>query len=359
MNIYKIAVDLITKVMNRDFSLNRELKKVYSKYRFSESEKEKLEDLVLGVINHYLELEYYLEPYLYKKTKDDVKNLLLISIYLLIYRQENLELVIEEIGKVAVLKNKGVSNFVKRTLRNFSKNKTRDLANLIAIDRLSIEYSYPLWLVSYLLKDYSYSDVTKILKEEDLKFQNLTKLALRQFKLEDAKVGLDLWATKESSSLLSDKLKEGKIFAVLDKKKKQKQLAHYLKKQNKKNVKPVLISPLVLQDGIKDEALDFVLVNSPSSNLVNYKKEKDLKYKLSLSGIKEIISIQEAVLDEVSPLLKVEGQLVYYTNTVNKDENERLIANFLENNPSYKLIKEVSYDNSKVIGYLAYLRKVA
>lgn len=359
MNILKIAVDIITKVMNKDFSLNREFKKTYAKYQFTEEEKARLEDFILGVIDHYLELEYYLEPYLYKKTKDETKNLLLIAIYLLIYRQENLELVIEEVCKVAVLKNKGVSNFVKRTLRNFSKNRTRDLGNLIAIDRLSIEYSYPLWLVSYLLKDYSYRDVAKILKQEDFKVKNLTKMAIKQLKLEDQKIGLDLWASRESSSLLSDKLKNGKLYAVLDQKKKQKQLKRYLGKMNKKNVKPVLISPVVLQDAIKDDSLDFVLINAPSSNLVNYEKEKDLKYKLSLSGIKEIVSIQKAVLDEISVLLKVGGEFVYYTNTVNKDENERVIISFLENNPNYKLIKEVSYDNSEVIGYIAYLRKVA
>jgi len=118
-------------------------------------------------------------------------------------------------------------------------------------------------------------------------------------------------------------------------------------------------SEALLQDAIKDDSLDFVLVNAPSSNLVNYEKEKDLKYKLSLSGIKEIVSIQKAVLDEISALLKVGGEFVYYTNTVNKDENERVIISFLENNSNYKLIKEVSYDNSEVIGYIAYLRKVA
>ena len=39
MNILKIAVDSITKVMNKDFSLNREFKKTYAKYQFTEEEK--------------------------------------------------------------------------------------------------------------------------------------------------------------------------------------------------------------------------------------------------------------------------------------------------------------------------------
>ncbi|HOF43630.1 MAG TPA: transcription antitermination factor NusB [Bacilli bacterium] len=359
MNIYKIAVDLITKVMNKDFSLKRELKKVYGKYRFTEAEKQRLEDIVLGVIDHYLELDYYLEPYLYKKTKDDVKNLLLIALYLLIYRQENLEIVIEEACKVAVLKNKGVSNFVRRTLRNFSKNKTRDLGNLLDLDRLSIEYSYPLWLVSYLLKDYSYSDVALILKQEETKEKNLTHLAIKQLKLALDAIGLDLWASRESIGFLSDKVKKGKVFAVLEKKKRQRQLESFLKKEKKQNVRLALISPLFIQDEIREESLDFVLINSPSSKLVNYKKEKDLKYKVSLAGIKEIIAIQEAVLEEVAPLLKLNGELCYYTNTVNKDENERVITEFLKNNPSYKLLKEISYDTSRINGYLAYLRKIA
>ncbi|MCT4508143.1 MAG: RsmB/NOP family class I SAM-dependent RNA methyltransferase [Tepidibacter sp.] len=83
---------------------------------------------------------------------------------------------------------------------------------------------------------------------------------------------------------------------------------------------------------------DRVLVDAPCSGEGMFRKDE----KLIKSWEKEDISIypnmQREILDEAGKMLKGGGKLVYSTCTFNKDENENMIKEFLDNNDNFELL---------------------
>ena len=68
-----------------------------------------------------------------------------------------------------------------------------------------------------------------------------------------------------------------------------------------------------------------------------------LKYHFNFSKLKEITTLQKALLGAACLNTKVGGTLVYSTCTINKEENELMMAYFLNKHPNFKKIAEESY----------------
>ena len=76
--------------------------------------------------------------------------------------------------------------------------------------------------------------------------------------------------------------------------------------------------------------------------------------------IDSIINDQKLLLESANKHLKVGGVLVYSTCTINKNENEKQIAKFIENHPNYQLIEEkviLPYEYNSDGFYIAKLKK--
>ena len=74
------------------------------------------------------------------------------------------------------------SNFVNGVLRNFLRNDRRDIEEIKhdEVKYLSVKYSIPEWLICYLLKDYDYKTIVKILEEDsDVKNDSIRINTLR------------------------------------------------------------------------------------------------------------------------------------------------------------------------------------
>ncbi len=84
-----------------------------------------------------------------------------------------------------------------------------------------------------------------------------------------------------------------------------------------------------------DEFFDCVLIDAPCSGLGIVHKKPDVKLKVTPDGLKELVSIQERILDACSKYVKPNGVLVYSTCTVNKDENQDMISNFLADHKEF------------------------
>lgn len=84
---------------------------------------------------------------------------------------------------------------------------------------------------------------------------------------------------------------------------------------------------------------DKVLVDAPCSGLGVIGKKPEIKLKGSVKNYKELYSIQRKILETSSRYLKDDGLLVYSTCTLNKNENEGIIEEFLANNKDFTLEK--------------------
>lgn len=89
------------------------------------------------------------------------------------------------------------------------------------------------------------------------------------------------------------------------------------------------------QQGIREPIFDRILLDAPCTGLGVIRRKPDLKWKKKEEDIARIKEVQFELLTQVSKLLKVGGQLVYSTCTIEKEENERQIARFLEAHPQF------------------------
>ena len=83
------------------------------------------------------------------------------------------------------------------------------------------------------------------------------------------------------------------------------------------------------------EKFDKILLDVPCLGLGVLKRKPDIKWKRKKEDIVEITKIQEKILETCSKYLKPNGQIIYSTCSIIKDENEKVIEKFLEKNRNF------------------------
>ena len=87
---------------------------------------------------------------------------------------------------------------------------------------------------------------------------------------------------------------------------------------------------------------DRVLVDVPCSNTGVMRRRLDLRWRLSPGGTKRLADEQLKLLTQAATHTKLAGQLVYSTCSIESEENEQLVARFLETHPGWGLASERS-----------------
>ena len=105
MNARKLALEAIDKIIEKGAYSNIIVNEYLSKYELSIEDKNLFTNLVYGTLQHQLTIEYYLEPYLKKKPKHFIYNLLLMSVYQIVYLDIPYYAVLDESVKIAKLKD--------------------------------------------------------------------------------------------------------------------------------------------------------------------------------------------------------------------------------------------------------------
>jgi len=83
-------------------------------------------------------------------------------------------------------------------------------------------------------------------------------------------------------------------------------------------------------------SFDRVILDVPCSGWGVFQKKAELRWQLN-QNMKELIKLQKKALDFGAKFLRPGGILVYSTCTLNIDENEKQIENFLNRNPNFTL----------------------
>ena len=91
-------------------------------------------------------------------------------------------------------------------------------------------------------------------------------------------------------------------------------------------------------DESKIEKFDRILLDVPCLGIGVIKRKPDIKWSRQTEDIEKITKIQQQILENCSKYLKKGGYLVYSTCSIFKEENEKNVEKFLQNNYNFKII---------------------
>lgn len=399
MNVRKLALDAILKIRQDNAYSNIVVNDYINQFILTNEEKGLFTNLVYGTIQYYMTLEYYLEPFLKKKPKPWVKNLLCMSVYQIVYLAIPDYATINEAVNIARIKDNNVASFVNAVLRNFTRTELRDFSSLKGEELLSIKYSHPLWLVRMLIDDYGIEKCEKILienslikkdairintikanKNEVMEILEKENIAFEESSLVDNGLIINQNLSKNelfieglitiqdiSSQMVSECLNPNLGATVLDLcsapggksahiaalmqntgiiyacdiyPHKIKLMESSFRRLGITNIRTQLVDARDVRKFVKEESVDYVLLDAPCSGLGVISHKVDLKYHIAESSIKDIIILQKEILEATFSLVKRGGYLLYSTCTINKNENERQIRSFLDRHEDFEIDKE-------------------
>lgn len=88
---------------------------------------------------------------------------------------------------------------------------------------------------------------------------------------------------------------------------------------------------------------DRILVDAPCSGLGTLRGHPEIKWHRGESDVRRLSELQSKILDRVAGYLKPGGILVYSTCTLSRDENERVVDNFLAAHSGFELQDAARY----------------
>lgn len=385
---------------------------------FTEHDKKVYVRVTSGVVENKILLDYILKSLISgQRVKPFVKNVLRVGAYMISFMNTPNHYVVNELVKITKKEDYRASTFVNAILRRYISENVFECAlnninKLERIKRLSILYSINEDLVKLL--DSQYDNVEEILKSNENNFNtfriNLLKTSIDEvsniLNKEDIEYLIEGVTLKTNKSLINhDLFKQGKIVAqdassirvaevasplegmkVLDvcsaPGAKSMHMAalmnnngsiiscdvheHKIRLINENAERlGVKIVNAILADGTTskfNELFDIVLTDVPCSGLGVINHKSDLKYNMTLDKIKEINALQKQILENSSKFVKIKGHLVYSTCTINKDENERLINEFLKSHNEFKKVEEhiiiQNYKTNEDGFYIAKLERI-
>ena len=88
-----------------------------------------------------------------------------------------------------------------------------------------------------------------------------------------------------------------------------------------------------------DRQFDAILLDVPCLNTGVLKRRADARWRIDDERIETITQLQNDILTACSKLLKEKGRIVYSTCSLEAEENEDLVAQWVARNPDFRLVK--------------------
>ena len=404
INEREIVLEVLLEITEHGMYSHIVLRDVLNKYQYLEKkERSFITRVTEGTLEHMMEIDYILDQFSkvkVKKMKPVIRNIMRSAVYQMKYMDSvPVSAACNEAVKLAVRKGFGsLRGFVNGVLRNVARNLDQIEYPTEPLQRLSIQYSMPEWILNLWLKAYDSDIVEQMLqafqRETPLTIRcNLRMVTPKQLKehLEAEGVtvkvhpyleyafhisGFDYLGDLESfqngefsvqdiSSMLVSELagpKEGdyvidvcaapggKSLHMAEKLNgsghvEARDLTEYkvgliqenIERTGLSNVEAVQQDALIFDETSVGKA-DIVLADLPCSGLGVLAKKTDLKYKATKEGADSLAILQREMLKNVQAYVKDEGKLVYSTCTINPAENMDNVHWFLNEYPEFELI---------------------
>ncbi len=358
-----------------------------------------IKELCYGVLRWYFRLSPLLSALLQQplKPKDaDVNCLLLIGLYQILYlRIPDHATVTETVNAARDLKKTWATGLINGVLRNFLRSKDNLLAKLDTDP--SSRYAHPHWLIqaiqrafpdcweqvllannahpplcirvnplqisrdNYLnsLQAHGIPAGTLSIAPQALVLttpQDILKLpgfALGQFSVQDgaAQLAAEILAPEMGERILDACAAPGGKTAHIierqpqitelvaldaDKDRLEKAMQNWQRLQLPERVTWKVTDATTIDSWWDKQLFDRILLDAPCSATGVIRRHSDIKLLRQAADIQTMVAQQKALLSALWPLLKSGGVLLYATCSILPQENEEVILEFLQHNPSAK-----------------------
>ncbi|XRD25881.1 16S rRNA (cytosine(967)-C(5))-methyltransferase RsmB [Lysinibacillus fusiformis] len=401
-NVRDAALSILLAVDKNQAYSNLLLNETIKRHKIEAKDRALLTELTYGTLQHKMTLDYYLEPFIRGSIDHWVRWLLRISLYQMQYLTRiPAHAAVNEAVEIAKRRgHRGIASTVNGILRSVLRQGVPAITDIEnPIERLAIETSHPIWLVQRFVDNYGLEVATGMLHENNLPPMqtvrvNTTKVTVEQAIAELEAEGLTakqsdvipeclhltngqparthafkeghITIQDESSMIPANVLNPSPGMRVLDMCAapggKTTHLAEIMK--NEGSILATDLHPHKLDlidhnterlgldiietapiDGrkapefLQAESYDAVLVDAPCSGLGVMRRKPDIKYTKREEDLENLQTIQLALLDAATKVLKIEGKLVYSTCTVDIQENEGTVKAFLATHPEMEAIQ--------------------
>lgn len=395
INPRSIAVKILIKIENDGAYSNLTINSFYDGLDISSQDKAFITNLVYGVIERKITLDYVLKKFIktpLKKVKDITLANLRLALYQIMFLDKIPEsaAVNEAVKLVKKSKHNRDSGFVNAVLRSVLREE-KLLPEGECVNDLSIIYSCPVEVINSLIDDYGFENA-KMLLSESLKPAPLTvrvntlKCSIDEF---CDKIGIETEKTEPYGAVILKKgisiancplYKDGLYYvedtasqtavSVLAPKKGERMLDMCAAPGGKTFASAMLMETtgeiiscdlyphkaLLIERGAKRLGLDIVnpcvcdatqfnvdlgkfdciLCDVPCSGLGIIRRKPEIKYK-DFKEFDELPQLQYKILTNAIKYLKSGGRILYSTCTLRKAENDNVVKRFLADNPNFTL----------------------
>jgi len=360
-------------------------------------------ELVLGVLRRQLWLDRLAEHFAGRPASAldaPVRRALRLGLYQLRFlaRVPARAAVNESVNLVHAARLRSAAPFVNAVLRRAAREKDFDPAHNIKdpLERLSVETSHPAWLVERWAADFGAEEARAFAHANNEAAPAAFRLnplraeeALERLRASGATVAPsrlapEAWRVEGAVPLLRELSEAGAVYMqdeasqlvahVLGARPGERVLdacaapgsktthlaalagdgarvvagdlhAHRLRvvaasaaRQGLRSVRPVLLdAERALPFG--DAAFDRVLVDAPCTGTGTLRHNPEIRWRLRPSDINELSARQLRILREAARVLRPGGRLVYSTCSVEREENEEVVAALLRERPDFKQIE--------------------
>lgn len=388
------AVKLLGKTFSKESYSNILLDGVLSKSNMDERDKRLCSAIYYGTLERKITLDYIISKYCRQKItklRPEILNILRIGIYQIMFMDSipDSAAVNECVNLTKRLRLDSLSGFVNGVLRSLIRDGKNIKYPDDHIERLSIEYSVPIYLVKLLMDNYGEDGLslvetsvgnppvtvrlnTFVFNREEI-LTEISELKPKKTFLEDCyeidfpditntsaykkgmfhvqdiasqlccialcpserDIVLDLCAAPGGKTFTIAEQMRGKgiIYSFDLHENRVNLIASGAERLKLKNIKALTGNAAEFNPNIPQA--DKILCDVPCSGLGVIRRKPEIKYK-SFEEFDRLPEIQYNILENASYYLKTGGELIYSTCTVNPAENEDVVDKFLTNHPEFK-----------------------
>lgn len=401
-NIQLAAGQIIQQVLADGRNLNQVLdESLRRKTVWAPAQRAALQDLSYGTLRYYGQLRALLELLLHKPLSDQrIYYVLLVALYQLQYSKAAQHAVVDHAVKSAQMLNPKISGLVNAILRNFLRGQTKLLVQ--ATQRAEGKYSYPQWWIDELQAQYGENSVAileagnrhppmtlrinQMRGTADEYAERLAQMGLPARRIaQDAlqlerPVGVDklpgffdgLVSVQDAGAQYAASLLDvhegmrvldacsapgGKTAHILESArvemvavdKDEQRLQRVAQNLQRLDLKAQLLTgdaatPESWWDG---KLFQRILADVPCSASGVVRRHPDIKWLRRRADIAGFAEQQLGILQALWGLLEVDGKLLYATCSVFQQENEQVVAAFLEQQPDAKRLTITLPEKSK------------
>jgi len=304
----------------------------------------------------------------------------------------------ESVNLVHLARVSSARSFVNAVLRRASREPDYDPVAEVSkpIERLSIETSHPLWLLERWSKRLGFDEAAalarannetpptsfRILVGTDSAPAILERLIASGATVEPSKVVSDAWRVSGATSVLREMVELGQVYLQDEA---SQLVAHLLEAQAGEKVLDLCAAPggkttliatrahdqdlliatdssaqrletlrlnvvhqrlrsvvPMLLDGTVElpfaEPFDRVLVDAPCSGTGTLRHNPEIRWRISEADIINLAAQQKVLLKNAARVVKPGGRLIYSTCSVELEENDEVVADFLRSTDEFRVV---------------------